>query len=143
MIYHRRKHTKRNFTRSKTEFRDHYHMAIDPELLKKRKKAKRRRTLSAEIRSGYTMLVIAVIVLNLVLGSTFFIINGQKTVLGYKLKQLQITNENLQDETKIVDGKIVDTQAFSMLEKSAKQREMVEVSTIKYTVGSSRTAKQY
>lgn len=138
MIYHKKK-----FTRDNNTYRDHYYMALDIDKIKRRKKAKRKRPLSAEIRSGYTMLLIAVVVLNLVLGAAFFAINGQKTVLGYKLNQLKLTNDSLQDEGKIIDGKIVETKSFATLEKTAQMRQMVEAGYIEYTVGGTRTARQY
>ncbi|MBT6069125.1 hypothetical protein HOG48_05205 [Candidatus Peregrinibacteria bacterium] len=116
-------------------------MSLDIEKIKKRKKARRKRSLSAEIRSGYAMLIVAVIVLNLAVGAAYLMINGQKTVLGYKLKQLQLTNESLKDESKSVESHIVDATAFKTLEKTAQMRKMVEVSNIEYTVGSTRTAK--
>jgi|GEM_PF-5622543 len=118
-------------------------MTLDLDRHKKKSKTKRRKTLTSEIRSGYTMLVAAVIVLNLILGATYFVVNSQKTVLGYKLNELKLTNESIKNEAKKIESSIVDATAFQEIEKNARLSNMVEVNTINYTVGSTRTAKQY
>lgn len=135
MMYNRKRNGK---------YIDHYYyMTVDLERMRGKVTSKRRRTLTSEIRSGYKMLIAIVIVLNLVIGAAYFAINGQKTVLGYQLNELQLTNEQLKNEAKRIDHEIVNATAFSKIEKSAETREMVEAENMNYTIGSTRTAKQY
>lgn len=134
MVYH---------TRKNQTHRDHYYMTIDLERIKNKKKAMRKKTLASEVRSGYKMLIAIVIVLNLVIGTAYFMINGQKTVLGYQLNELQLTNEQLKNEAKRIESNIVNATAFKEIEKNAQMRQMVNISDINYSVGSTRTAKNY
>lgn len=118
-------------------------MTLDLDRRKGDKKKQRKKTLTSEIRSGYIMLTAVVIVLNIALGAAYFMINGQKTVLGYKLNELQLANQSLRNEAKRLESNIVDATAFKEIERNAKMHKMVEVSNIEYTVGSSRTARNY
>ncbi len=133
MLYYR---GKKNYDR------DYYYMTLDLQRFKKPTKMTRRLTLSDEIRSGYKMLFVIVIALNLVLGATYFMINGQKTVLGYKLKQLQTTNENLRGDARIVDSKIVNATSVKTIEKQAQLHKMGSSTRTIYSIRSSDTAKR-
>lgn len=124
-------------------YMNHRYMTVDLNNIKNKRKAVRRKTLTSEIKSGYKMLIVTVVVLNLVIGAAYFAINGQKTVLGYQLNELQLTNEQLKNEAKRIDHEIVSATAFAEIERAAQMRQMVEVENINYSVGSTRTAKQY
>ena len=117
-------------------------MTFDLNHLQKRRKVRKRRTLTSEVQSGYKMLVAVVVTLNLVLGTSYFMINSQKTVLGYKLKQLQVTNEHLKDDAKKIDSSIVSATAVKNIEEQALLRRMVDIQSIFYTVGSTRRAQR-
>ena len=118
-------------------------MTLDLDRHKKKTKIKRRKTLTSEVRSGYSMLIAVVIILNLVIGASYFAVNSQKTVLGYKLNELQLTNKSLRNEAKRIESSIVDATAFKQIEHNAQLSKMIEVEVIDYTIGSARTAVQY
>lgn len=122
--------------------RDYYYMTLDLQRFKKREKIKKKRTLSEEISSGYKMLIAVTITLNLLVGAVYFMINGQKTILGYKLKQLQVTSENLKDEARKIESEIVDSTSVTNIEKQAKLRQMSDVGQVIYSLNASQTAKR-
>lgn len=118
-------------------------MTVDLERLNKKKKIINKKTLSQHVHSGTVMLTAMVVVLNLVLGTMYFVINGQKTVLGYKLRELQLTNETLKDEYKKVENEIVKSTAVSNIETLAKDKQMVNAENVIYSVGATKTARKY
>ncbi|MDP4008720.1 MAG: hypothetical protein Q8P68_06030 [Candidatus Peregrinibacteria bacterium] len=134
MVYHARKNQ---------THRENYYMTIDLERIKNKKKVTRKKTLTSEVKSGYKMLIATVIILNLVIGAAYFMINGQKTVLGYQLNELQLTNKQLKNESKRIESNIVNATAFKEIEKNAQMRQMVNISDVNYSIGSTRTAKNY
>jgi len=134
MIYHERKNQ---------ICIDHYYMTVDLQRIKNKNKVVRKKTLTSEIRSGYKMLIAIVVVLNLVIGAAYFMINGQETVLGYQLNELRLTNEQLKNELKRIETKTVNAISFKEIEKNAEGRSMVEAENVNYSIGSTRTARQY
>lgn len=123
-------------------YRKYYHMTVDLERLNKKGTILKRKTLSQYIHSGTIMLTAVIITLNLVLGTVYFIINGQKTALGYKLRELQLTNESLKNDYKKVENEIVRTTAVKTIESTAEKNKMVNADYVIYSIGASKTAQR-
>jgi hypothetical protein len=100
---------------------------MDPLLRKPRpvKRRNRRKPLSEEVKSGYRILLITLIILGTAATCVYLYMNSLKPAKGYTLKQLQIDYEELQSEQRDLERDIIEAQSFINIEEEVPD-EMTE-----------------
>ncbi len=86
----------------------------------------RKLTLSKEIEKSYRLLVAVIFILNVGLYSLFLYIGSFYNSQGYILKKLQLENNELYYQSKLLDIKIVEAKTFSRIEKNQRAKDMAK-----------------
>lgn len=114
----------------------------------KTKKYGKKIPLSQEIRRMYKMLIFVIILLNVVLGGVLLYTGNIQNLKGYTLRELQLKNDQLLEQNKTLETKIIDARTSDALgnnEVIEKMENILEIEkkqsgTITYTQGNLVTA---
>lgn len=91
------------------------------------KHRKRKKPLSEEIQSMYRLLSATLIVLIVASTVGLLALNSQRSAKGYTLKQLQLTNEELESDKRNIDHQLMEAQSIGNIETDGQLINHMEV----------------
>lgn len=99
---------------------------MDPFLHRKPKKIRTRLTLTQEIQKGYKHLLVSLVILNIILATTYIALNSSKSTYGYTLARLEKQHRDLREEQKQTEKQLTKARAMSTIEKKLSENSAME-----------------